>query len=122
MRFRSGYEKRIYDKATAAGQRLEFEPKDSVLHYTKVASYLPDFRLYPSGVLVESKGRFTSADRTKMLRVRRENPLVDIRILLQEPNKRLTKSPNSRTYWQWCEQHGFEWAAGEIIPEGWYIA
>lgn len=121
MKFRSGYEKKIYENAIRDGRSLAFEPKDATLHYTRVSSYLPDFRLSPSGVLVESKGRFTSADRTKMLRVRRENPFVDIRILLQRPNNRLTKSPNSKTYSEWCDANNFIWSSGETIPEGWYI-
>ena len=117
-KFRSGFEKKIYDSATDAGFKLDFERKDSTLRYTRIATYLPDFTL-GNGILVETKGRFTAADRAKMLNVRKQNPGVDIRFVFQRSNNRLTRSPNSKTYIDWCEQHGFQWAQGEI-PEEWF--
>lgn len=119
MKFRSGYEKRIWENAKKSRKRIEYEVQDSHLHYTLPRKYIPDFRL-PNGILVEAKGRFTSQDRTKMLRVKLENPNVDIRLLFQRANNRLTKSLNSLMYWQWAEKHGFEWAEGERIPDSWW--
>lgn len=119
MKFRSGYEKRIFANAKKRRKKLEYEPKDSHLSYTLPRKYIPDFRL-PNGILVEAKGRFTSADRTKMLRVAMENPGLDIRFLFQRANMRITKSPNSLMYWEWAERHGFEWAQGETIPASWW--
>ena len=114
-KFRSGFEKKVYEEAHG---KLDFEPEDAHLHYVKPSYYIPDFRL-PNGVLVECKGRFTSADRTKMLRVRDQNPDRDIRLLFQRANNRLTKSKNSITYWQWADRHGFPWSEG-TIPEDWW--
>jgi hypothetical protein len=119
LKFRSGYEKRIYGNAKKSRKKIEYEPQDSHLCYTLPRKYIPDFRL-PNGILVEAKGRFTSADRTKMLRVQLENPHYDIRFLFQRADMKLTKSPNSLTYWQWAEKHGFEWAQGETIPLDWW--
>lgn len=118
MKFRSKFEKKVYEKAKEQGYVITYEPKDSRLSYTRIATYLPDFRL-PNGVLVETKGRFTASDRTKMLRVRKENPGADIRIVFQRGNNRLTKSPNSITYGEWCDKHGFPWAV-TFIPEEWF--
>lgn len=119
MKFRSKYEKRVWENLTNAQQRkVQYEPSDPVVRYHLPKHYIPDFVL-PNGVMVECKGYFTSADRTKMLRVRKENPELDIRFLFQRANNRLTKSPNSSTYWQWAEQHGFEWDEGERIPAKW---
>ena len=117
-KFRSGFEKKIYEKAVECGRELDFERKDSTLRYTRIATYLPDFTLR-NGILIETKGRFTAADRTKMLNVRKQNPEIDIRFVFQRAFNRLTKSPNSKTYVDWCEQHGFKWAQGEI-PEEWF--
>lgn len=114
-KFRSGFEKKVYEQAHG---KLDFEPKDAYLNYNKPSYYIPDFRL-PNGVLVECKGRFTSTDRTKMLRVRDQNPGADIRLVFQRANNKLTRSPNSITYWQWAEKHGFPWAQG-TIPEEWW--
>lgn len=117
-KFRSGFEKKVYDEAIGRGQKLDFESKVSTLNYTRLSTYLPDFTL-SNGVLVECKGRFTAADRSKMLNVRKQNPGVDIRFVFQRANNRLTKSANSKTYIEWCEQHGFKWAQG-TIPEEWW--
>ena len=117
MKFRSKFEKRIWD-ALPSGSGVVYEPPDGKLHYTLPKRYIPDFVL-PNGIVIEAKGYFTSADRTKMLRVQKENPGVDIRFLFMRANNRLTKSPNSRTYWQWAEQHGFQWKEGDTIPKEW---
>lgn len=118
-KFRSGFEKKIWENAKKARKKLTYESQESHLHYTLPRKYIPDFTL-SNGVVVEAKGRFTSTDRTKMLRVKLENPNVDIRLLFQRANNRLTKSPNSLTYWQWAEKHGFPWAEGERIPLDWF--
>lgn len=120
--FRSGFEERIYNNAVGRGQKLAYEPPDATLYYTKPARrtrYIPDFVL-PNGVIVESKGRLTSVDRAKMLDVSKCNPEVDIRFLFQRANNRITRSPNSMTYWQWADKHGFRWSEGDVIPEEWY--
>ena len=114
--FRSGFERQVYNEAVANAGELEFEPRDKHLFYNRPSQYIPDFVL-SNGIIVECKGRFTSADRTKMLRVRRENPFSDIRFVFQRANNRLTKSKNSSTYWEWCERHGFMWAEGNIPVE-----
>lgn len=116
MKFRSKFEKHVYE---AAGRRkLDYEPSDSKILYTQTKRYIPDFVL-PNGIVVEAKGYFTSKDRTKMLNVAKNNKHLDIRLVFQRANNRLTKSPNSLTYWQWAEKHGFPWAEGEI-PEKWW--
>jgi len=121
-KFRSGYEKKVYDNAIAHGRQLDFERPDTILHYTKPARrarYLPDFAL-PNGILVETKGRLTAADRAKMLRVKEEHPQADIRFLFQRAGQRITRSPNSLTYGEWADKHGFRWSAGDTIPEEWF--
>ena len=120
--FRSGYEERIYNNAVDHQRELAYEPKDSTLHYTKPArraKYIPDFVL-KNGIIVESKGRLTATDRAKMLQVKADNPESDIRFLFQRANNRITRSPNSMTYWQWAEKHDFRWYEGDNIPQEWF--
>ena len=120
MKFRSKYEKAIYGDIPAKyKRRVEYEPSDPTMRYTLPKRYIPDFDL-GNGVYVEAKGYFKSADRTKMLRVRKENPGVDLRFLFQRANNRLTKSPNSMMYWEWAEKHSFEWSEGTKIPKEWF--
>ena len=119
MKFRSKYEKRVWENLSKTNQkRTVYEPSDPVIRYHLPKCYIPDF-LLPNGIMVECKGYFKPADRTKMLRVRKENPEFDIRFLFQRANNRLTKSPNSLAYWQWAEKHGFLWDEGERIPTKW---
>lgn len=120
MKFRSKYEKKVYGNVPDEHIKdVEYEPQSPRVDYNTPSRYIPDFRL-PSGVLVECKGYFDSRARGKMLRVKKQNPKLDIRFLFQRANNRITKSPNSLMYWQWAEKHGFPWAEGEIIPEDWY--
>lgn len=122
MKFRSKFEKRVYENISDKERRLvEYEPQDPVISYNTPARYIPDFRL-PNGILVECKGYFDSRARGKMSRVKKQNPDADIRFLLQRANNRITKSPNSMMYWQWCEKHGYPWAEGDVIPEEWFNA
>ena len=121
-KFRSGYEKKIYEQAISLGRQLVFEPPDAVVRYnipTRTARYIVDFRL-DSGILVESKGRLTAKDRAKMLLVKADNPGLDIRFLFQRANNRITKSPKSLTYGEWATKHGFPWSEGTHIPEEWF--
>lgn len=118
MKFRSKYEKKVYGNAD--GRKLDYEPEDAALHYNTPAKYFPDFRIRRNGILVESKGYFKPRDRSKMLRVKKQNPDADIRFLFQRANNRITKSPNSMMYWEWAEKHGFPWAEGDRIPDEWF--
>ena len=112
---RSTFEYNVVKSAERRGLPLEYEPKDAKLEYK--LEYLPDIRL-PNGVIVECKGYFDSSDRTKMLRVKKNNPDVDIRMLFQRDNKIIPKS--STTYTGWCQKHGFPCAVGIDIPDGWW--
>ena len=118
IKFRSKFEKAIYEHAQKHQRTVEYEPANPVVYYTTTARYIVDFRL-PNGVLIESKGYFSARDRRKMLQVRKDHPDLDVRFVFQRANNRLTKSPNSMTYWQWAEKHGFKWTEG-TIPEEWY--
>jgi len=124
---RSGYEERIKKDLDARGITYGYE--SIKMQYTKVcckhcggaavtSTYTPDFvfdATLPN--VVESKGFFNSSDRTKMLAVKRDNPKACIRIIFQR-NDRL-KAGVEKRYGDWADQHGFEWASGESIPDRW---
>ncbi len=118
MKFRSKFEKELYNNARKRKKKLAYEPNEPRVIYTTTNRYIPDFVL-PNGVIVEAKGYFKAKDRTKMLNVSRNNSDLDIRFVFQRANNRLTKSPNSMMYWQWAEKHGFKWAEGNI-PDSWW--
>lgn len=80
-----------------------------------VRAYTPDF-LLPNGILVETKGKFVPANRTKMLAVIKTNPDEDVRMLFMR-NNYLTKK-KAGTYGDWCGRNGIKWAVGRV-PEEW---
>lgn len=121
LKFRSGFERNVYEQSVQRGKQLDYEPQEPVVRYVVPSRYIPDFILHPSGVFVECKGYFDGRSRAKMLRVKKDNPYLDIRFVFQRANNRITRSPNSLMYWQWAEKHGFPWAEG-AIPEEWFTS
>lgn len=90
-----------------------------VLRYLKPAKehrYTPDFIL-PNGIVIETKGRFVTADRQKHLHVKACHPDLDIRFVFSNPNTRIGKKSNT-TYAMWCDKHGFKYAA-KLVPKEW---
>lgn len=118
IKFRSGFEKSIYEEAIANGRKLDYEPASPIIRYVVPARYIPDFQL-PNGIFVEAKGWLRPRDRAKMARVRKENPSLDIRFVFMRANSRIGKSKNSLTYAQWADKNGFQWAEGRI-PDSWW--
>jgi len=75
--------------------------------------YGPDFFL-ESGYIIETKGRFTAADRRKMLAVKEQHPELQLVILFMRDNK---IHKNSQTkYSDWCEANEFDYSVGTIDP------
>ena len=90
------------------------------LRYTvpeRVARYTPDFPMHWNGVIVETKGRFLTADRQKHLLVKNDWPDLDIRFVFSNPNTRISKQ-SATTYADWCAKHGFQFAK-MLTPASW---
>lgn len=81
---------------------------------TKQRSYTPDFWFPKSKILVETKGKFTSENRTRMMHVAQQSP-HEIRMVFMRDNY-LTKKHGMR-YSRWCELQGIECAIGSIPLE-----
>ncbi len=60
-------------------------------------------------MIIEAKGHFRPEAMRKMVAVKRQHPLLDIRIVFYSKNKRYTK---------WAEKYGFPYAIGDI-PDEW---
>jgi len=117
--FRSGLEERTAAQLKAAGVQFRYEHKDDRIEYVKpakVSRYHPDFCL-PNGIIVETKGRFVTADRQKHLLIRDQHPDIDIRFVFSNPKQRISKQ-SATTYAMWCDKHQFHYAKGSI-PEDW---
>ena len=79
-------------------------------------TYTPDFVLY-NGIIIESKGMFTAADRRKHLAIKKQHPQLDIRVVFENSRRKLRKGAKS-TYAEWCIRYAFRYY-DRFIPEDW---
>jgi hypothetical protein len=119
-RYRSKSEERVAGHLNDLGVAYLYEPKELKVSYKveRKASYLPDFVLTGTGVILEVKGYLTSADRAKYIRIKESNPDIDIRFVFDRASNKLNKTSKT-TYSEWAEKHGFLWCE-KIIPPTWY--
>ena len=114
--YRSGLEERVSKELEEAGVKYEYETQKIKYRVEEDRTYTPDFIL-PNGIIVETKGRFTTADRKKHLLIQKQHLKLDIRFVFQNSRAKLYKGAKS-TYAQWCDKHGFMYA-DKSIPEEW---
>lgn len=116
--FRSGLEDKIAESLIVAG--IPFEYEKLVIGYTqpaKARKYTPDFVLLNNNIIIESKGRFITADRQKHLMIKEQYPDLDIRFVFSNSKAKLSKLSQT-TYGMWCDKHGFKYSDKEI-PQAW---
>ena len=94
-----------------AYEKLKIEWED-----LKYRTYTPDFEL-DNGIIIETKGLFSAADRRKHVEIQKQHPTLDIRFVFSNANAKLYKGAKSR-YSDWCNKHNFKWAH-RVIPEEW---
>lgn len=118
--YRSGLERKVAEQIKDAGQTVRYE--QTTLPFVQPAQkrrYTPDFIL-DNGIVIETKGLFTSDDRKKMEWVIEQHPDIDIRMVFTNPNAKLYKGSKT-TYAKWCDDRGIPYAA-KVIPDGWLTA
>ncbi len=116
--FRSGLEEQVHREFTQHGVAVKYEDPTRKVRYVVPARptyYTPDFIL-PNGVIVETKGRFVTADRKKHKLIKEQFPNLDIRFVFSNPNQRISKTSRT-TYADWCNTHGFKYAAAKRPSE-----
>lgn len=87
----------------------------------KFRTYTPDFEITTrSGktIIVETKGFWTRDDRQKMLAVVQQHPDLDIRMVFQNSNQKISKGSKT-TYALWCQMKLKIPYADKLIPEEW---
>jgi hypothetical protein len=108
--FRSGLEEDVAAFMTGKGASFSYE--ELVIPYVKPEKrhkYTPDFVL-ANGIVVETKGRWVTADRQKMAMIRAQYPDLDIRMVFNNPNARISKA-SPTTYAMVCMKLGIQFAA-----------
>lgn len=133
MAYKSGFEGRV--AAWLTQRKIKFEYEKHKLPFEKKVtnaycaackgtdilqgkSYTPDWYLPSYDLIIESKGRLTSFDRTKMERIRKAYPDLNIRILFM----RNEKYGERRTrYVEWAERVGYICAVDTTgaVPSEW---
>ena len=116
MRTRAGLQARTVTYLKKLKVDFRYEKLKIPWRDNRNKTYTPDFEL-PNGIIIETKGRFTAADRFKHLSVKEQHPELDIRFVFSNPQAKLSKGAKS-TYAQWCDKHGFLYAK-ETIPLEW---
>jgi hypothetical protein len=115
--YRSGLEETTAEYLTSQGVGYKYE--ELVIAYKepeKTRKYTPDFEL-PNGIIIETKGRFLTADRQKHLLIKQQHPHLDIRFVFSNSKSKLSKISKT-TYAMWCEKNGFLYA-DKVIPQEW---
>ena len=110
-KYRSGFECKFASSLEANGLTAEYETDR--IKYTQPScerTYTPDWKIKP-GVYIETKGRFTGADRKKMLWLRESNPDITVYMLFMRSDVTLSKSSKT-TYGDWCDKQKppIQWA------------
>ena len=104
--WRSGLEKSLADYLDE--RNISYEYEEHKLVYTvpeRQAIYTPDFYVRTRTgklIIIETKGRFVTADRQKMLLVKEQHPTLDIRFVFSNPKSKISKKSKT-TYAAWCE-------------------
>jgi hypothetical protein len=114
--YRSGLEQEAAAFLKTRQKKVEYEKLKIEWEDLKYRTYTPDFEL-DNGIIIETKGIFSAADRRKHVEIQRQHPTLDIRFVFSNANAKLYKGAKSR-YCDWCEQKGFKWAH-RVIPEEW---
>ena len=113
--YRSGLEEALSINLTEREVPFEYETMKIKWLDSKMRSYTPDFIL-ENGIIIESKGRFVSADRRKHEEIKKQYPALDLRFVFSNSRAKLYKGAKS-TYGDWCDKNGFLYADKEIPLE-----
>ena len=89
MTFRSGLEEKVADLLVTLG--VDYEYEETSYPYTIQHQYTPDFVLPHNGVILEVKGYWDPPSRRKIRQVIKDNPNIDLRMVFQDPYKRISK-------------------------------
>jgi hypothetical protein len=114
--YRSGLELKVAEYLKELAIKYGYECVKIEWEDLAYRTYTPDFVLF-NGIIIETKGMFTAADRRKHIAIKRQHPKLDIRFVFENSRRKLRKGAKS-TYAEWCIRYGFLYY-DRIIPEDW---
>ena len=80
--YRSGLELKIAETLKELKVKYDYEYIKIEWEDLAYRTYTPDFVLF-NGIIIETKGMFTAADRRKHLAIKKQHPKLDIRFCLK---------------------------------------
>ena|SRR5689334_8393590 len=116
---RNPFEQRLW-KQLRPTKRAKYEPWSIEYEVSETRKYWPDFVLVTKKglhIFIEGKGKFSATDRKKMLLVKAQHRLCDIRFVFYRAKAKIRKGSKT-THAMWAEKHGFPWA-DKSIPKEW---
>ena len=114
--YRSGLEHKISLYLDKFKIKYEYEKLKIEWEDLAYRTYTPDFVLN-NGIIIETKGMFTAADRRKHIAIKKQHPKLDIRFVFENSRRKLRKGAKS-TYAEWCIKYNFRYY-DRIVPEDW---
>jgi len=114
--YRSGLELKVSEYLKERNINYGYESIKIEWEDLAYRTYTPDFVL-DNGIIIETKGLFTAADRRKHVAIKKQHPKLDIRFVFTNSNSKLRKGAKS-TYAEWCIKKDFRYY-DRIIPEDW---
>ena len=114
--YRSGLEQEAAAFLKTRQKTVEYEKIKIEWEDLRYRTYTPDFEL-DNGIIIETKGIFSAADRRKHIEIQRQHPKLDIRFVFESSRRKLSKGAKT-TYGQWCERNKILFY-DRIIPEEW---
>ena len=115
MKFRSSLEAQI--AALLIKYNVEFDYESLKVPYVITHEYNPDFIL-GNGIILEAKGYWDAEDRRKIKAVLEQNKDIDLRMVFQNPDKKISKRSKT-SYSAWCDKHNIQWCSYANIPIDW---
>lgn len=115
---RSGLEDVICQELSERGIAYKYE--ELTLEYVqpeKKRKYTPDIVLEDSGIVIEIKGRWVTADRQKISMIKQQYPDLDLRMVFSNSKAKISKKSKT-TYGAYCDKLGIPYA-DKRIPEEW---
>jgi len=114
--YRSGLEQLVLESLKKRNCNAQYECIKIEWEDLNYRSYTPDF-LLPNGIIIETKGRFTTEDRMKHLAIQKQHPNLDIRFVFTNSKAKLRKGSKT-SYADWCDKNGFLYADKDV-PQEW---
>lgn len=101
MNFKSLLERDFAEELKRAKIPFKYEPDK--IPFVRPSSYCPDWKIGPK-TYYETKGSFTSSQRSNLLSFREQHPDIEIIMVFAWANNKINRK-SKMTYADWCNRH-----------------